>query len=196
MTPFDVYKTYISLKSHFTKEKYDYHKYCGKTRVQLSTFYKRKDKYWFERLSRQKNDQQIVDFFVSNFVACDDPQSLWIGEIIREGEGRYLNWCKKQQSLSYTFKQEIESIFNKNNFDNMFKVDPNNHPQIVKEYLRNNVSLETLIILNKILNFSDSFDKKLLDPVWEIVSTKIKKYSQFLNIDVFKFKKILKECVL
>jgi hypothetical protein len=196
MTPFDVYKTYVSLKSHFTKEKYDYHKYCGKTRVQLNTFYKRKDRYWFERLSRQKNDQQVVDFFVSNFVLCDDPQSLWIGEIIREGEDRYLNWCKRQQSLSYTFKSEIESIFNKDNFDKMFKLETNKHPQIIKEYLQNNISLETLVILNKILNFSSSFDKKLLDPVWEIISLKIKKYSQFLNIDIFKFKKILKECVL
>jgi hypothetical protein len=44
--------------------------------------------------------------------------------------------------------------------------------------------------------FSSNFDKKLQDPVWETVSRRIKKYSPFLHIDVFHFRKILKEVVL
>ena len=31
VTPFDAYKSYLGLKNHFTKPKYDYHKYCGKS---------------------------------------------------------------------------------------------------------------------------------------------------------------------
>ena len=61
MTPIDTYKTYLALKNHFTKDQYDYHKYCGKVKAQLQSFYKRKDRYWFERLSRQKSDTEIVD---------------------------------------------------------------------------------------------------------------------------------------
>ena len=45
--PFDAYKQYLSLKNHFTKEKYDYHKYCGKSRATVQSFYKRKDRFWF-----------------------------------------------------------------------------------------------------------------------------------------------------
>jgi hypothetical protein len=62
--------------------------------------------------------------------------------------------------------------------------------------LQGDTSLETLVILNKILNYSKEFDKKLLDPVWEVTSKSIKKYDSFLNIDIFKYRKILKECVL
>ena len=40
------------------------------------------------------------------------------------------------------------------------------------------------------------FDKDLHDPVWELTSLRIKKYIPFLNIDIFKYKKILKELVL
>jgi hypothetical protein len=43
--------------------------------------------------------------------------------------------------------------------------------------------------------FGDVFDKKLLDPVWETVSLKIKKYKPFLNIDKFQYKKLLREIV-
>ena len=50
MMPFDAYKQYLSLKNHFTKEKYDYHKYCGKSHATVQSFYKRKDRFWFEKL--------------------------------------------------------------------------------------------------------------------------------------------------
>jgi len=73
MMPFDAYRCYISLKSHFTKESYDYHKVGVLTRVKKETFYKRKDRFWFEKFSRQKNDKEVVDFFVSNFVSTTDP---------------------------------------------------------------------------------------------------------------------------
>ena len=44
-----------------------------------------------------------------------------------------------------------------------------------------------------ILNYAKDFDEKLSDPVWETVGLKIKKYKPFLNINVNKFKEILKE---
>ena len=195
MMPFDAYRTYLSLKNHFTKDKYDYHKYCGKSRATVQSFYKRKDRFWFEKVTRQKNEKEVVDFFVANFVASSDPSSLWIGEIIREGDTRYNEWRKKVQSLSYIFKQEVCAIFNSKNFDEMFKIVGNRHPQILKEHLQGNLSLESMLVLDKILNYRVEFDKKLNDPVWQLTSMKLKKYSPFLNIDVFRFRKILKECL-
>ena len=52
------------------------------------------------------------------------------------------------------------------------------------------ISLETLVICDRILGYRKDFDEKLKDPVWETVSLKIKKYSIFrpktLNHYVFK----------
>jgi len=196
MMPFDAYKCYLSLKNHFTKDSYDYHKYCGKSRATVQSFYKRKDRFWFEKLARNKDDKEVVDFFVSNFITCTDPSKLWIGEMIRDGEDRYTAWKRRNQSLSYIFKEEVDKLFSENNFDSMFLVDGSSHPQIIKEYLRDNISIETMVILDKILGFRNEFDKKLQDPVWETVSMRIKKYSPFLNIDVFQYKKVLKKIVL
>ena len=195
MTPFEVYKTYVSLKNHFTKDKYDYHKYAGKTRATLNSFYKRKDRFWFEKLSRQKSEKQIIDFFVSNFVSSGDPQSLWIGDIIRDGEKNYNSWNKRNESLAYFFKTEVESVIDIKQFDEIFQVHGTSHPLLLKEHLQGNLSLETMLILDKILGYKVDFDKKLKDPVWQLVSQNMNKYSSFLNIDVFKFRKILKESV-
>ena len=194
--PFDVYKSYLGLKNHFTKEKYDYHRYGGKSRASLDSFYKRKDRFFFEKLSRQKNDTEVIEFFVSNFVTCDDPQSLWIGEIVRNGEQNYTDWKKRLQSLTYTFKSEVEDVFTGKDFDAMFKIEGTKHPQIIKEYLGKNISLETFVILNKVIGFKENFDKKLTDPVWKFLSMRITKYDSFIHIDVFKFRKILKEVIV
>lgn len=195
VVPFDCYKTYLALKNHFTKNTYDYHKYCGKTRASLESFYKRRDRFWFEKISRQKNDKEVEDFFVANFVSCSDPSVLWIGEIISNGETKYQEWRKKVQSLSYIFKEETQNLFENRKVDEVFDCKKG-HPPVLKNFLNGNISIETLVIYDKIFLFGKDFDKKLQDPVWETVSLKMKKYSSFLNINVFQYKKILKEVVL
>ena len=69
------------------------------------------------------------------------------------------------------------------------------HPVILKRYLGGDLSLETLVIFEKSFLLEKNFDKKLKDPVWETVSLKIKKYIPFININVFNYKKILKEVI-
>ena len=94
MMPFDAYRCYLSLKNHFTKEHYDYHKYGGKTRATHQAFYKRKDRFWFEKFARKKSDKEVEEFFVSNFVSSTDPGTMWIGDMIKNGEARYVDWKK------------------------------------------------------------------------------------------------------
>ena len=195
MMPFDAYKCYLSLKNHFTKDSYDYHKYCGKSRATVQSFYKRKDRFWFEKVARQKTDQEVIEFFVANFVSCPDPETLWIGEMIKEGEERYTNWKRKVQSLSYVFKEESEKLFSQTKVDEVFQCSKG-HPLILKKFLSGKISLETMVIYNRIFLFGNDYDQKLQDPVWQTVSRKIRKYNPFLNIDVFRYRKILKEIIL
>ena len=195
MMPFDAYRCYLSLKNHFTKEHYDYIKYRGKTRATKQAFYKRKDRFWFEKFARQKSDKEVEEFFVSNFIYSTDPGTMWIGEMMKEGEGRYTDWKKKVQSLSYIFREEVESLFDDKEVDEVFDCSKG-HPLILKKYLGGDITLETMVICDIIFGYAKNFDKKLKDPVWETVSRKIRKYSPFLNIDVFRYKKILKEDVI
>ena len=194
VTPFETYRTYLSMKSHFTNPKYDFFKYGGKSRATITAFNKRKDKYWFEKTSRKYTDQEVVDFLLSNFVNATNPQNLWIGEIINSGERTYAEWKMRQQSLTYMFKEQSENLLSENDLSKVFSCSKG-HPLLLKKYLGGEVSLETLSILEKIFSFQKNFDKKLDDPVWETVSMKLKKYLPFLNINVFQFKKTLREII-
>ena len=194
VTPFETYQHYLSLKNHFTNPKYDFFKYGAKTRASITSFNKRKDKYWFEKTSRKYSDKEVVDFLVSNFTATDNPQNLWIGEIINSGERNYAEWTKRQQSLTYLFKEQSNELFSENKLDDVFNCSKG-HPPVLKMFLGGKISLETLVIYDKIFLFGNTFDKKLLDPVWESVSLKLKKYSPFINIDVFNYRKILRSII-
>ena len=96
--------------------------------------------------------------------------------------------------MTYLFKEQSSELLLNNELENLFDCSKG-HPILLKKYLGGDVSLETFVIYDKIFSFRKKFDKKLLDPVWETVSLKIQKYNPFLNIDVFKFKKILREIV-
>ena len=194
VTPFETYRTYLSMKSHFTNPKFDFFKYGGKSRATMTSFNKRKDKYWFEKTSRKYSDQQVLDFLLSNFVIADNPQNLWIGEIINSGERNYADWMRRKQSLTYLFKEQSEKLLSENELETIFDCSKG-HPVILKKYLGGEISLETLTIMEKVFSFVKDFDKKLTDPVWETVSLKIKKYIPFININVYNYKKILKEVI-
>ena len=194
VTPFETYRTYLSMKSHFTNPKFDFFKYGGKSRATITSFNKRKDKYWFEKTSRKYTDQEVVDFLLSNFVNATNPQNLWIGEIINSGERTYAEWKMRQQSLTYMFTEQSENLLSENDLEKVFNCSKG-HPIVLKKYLGGEISLETLSILEKVFSFQKNFDKKLTDPVWETVSLKLKKYLPFININVFHFKNILRGIV-
>ena len=196
MTPIDVYKTYLAFKNHFTKQSYSYFQYSGKSRASVQAYNNRKDRYFFERMSRKKTDDEIKQYFLANFVECDDPDRLWIGEIISAGEDNLKSWMKRSQTMSYMFKTEVEVFVSKENFQQLFSIKGQSHPEVLKKYLQGALSIETMVILDIILGYVKNFDKKLEDPVWNTVSLKIKKYKPFLNIDVEKYKSILKEQVV
>ncbi len=194
VTPFETYQTYLSMKSHFTNKKYDFFKYGGKSRATMTSFNKRKDKYWFEKTSRKYSDQEITNFLLANFVTTDTPQNLWIGEIINSGERTYTDWMKRQQSLTYLFKEQSKELLSEKKLEEVFNCSKG-HPIVLKKYLRGEINLETLVIFEKIFSFGKKFDQDLDDPVWESVSLKVKKYKSFLNINVFSFKQILRKII-
>lgn len=182
MTPLETYQSYLALKLHFGG-KYDYFKYGGKTSATLSAFEKRKDKYKFVKLSQKLSDPQILDYYLANFIRGKE----WIGDFDQKN---WLEHKKVNQSLEYVYKNDIEKLLTiTENFDILFKVGEGNHPKLVKAYLGKKVSLETLVILEKVLKYRKQFDAKISETyVWPKTSLLIKKYEPFLDIDVRAFR--------
>jgi len=182
MTPVETYQSYLALKLHF-EGKYDYFKYGGKTSASAASFEKRKDRFKFVKLSTKLSDPQILEYYLANFIRGKE----WIGDFDQKN---WLEHKKVNQSLEYVYQNDIEKLLTlSNNFDILFKVDAGNHPKLVKAYLGKKVSLETLVILEKILQYRKQFDAKISETyIWPKVSLLIKKYEPFLDLDVKTFR--------
>lgn len=191
---FDAYMMYSSLKLHFAG-KFDFFKYNGKVKLTKDNFIANKGKYQFYRLSRKYSIQELRDYYVSNFI---DTNIEWVGELLnQESEDRYLKWKKRIQSLTYRYKEDIIHMLDTfNDLDHMLKVTDGQHPPLFREMLMGKVSIETVVILNDILNFfpmwSKKIDEDILWPSWEM---KLLKYTPFVDYDKKKFVSLLKELV-
>lgn len=194
MEAIDAYKTYIALKHHFTLDTYDYFRYNKKTRVTLDSFLKRKDRIFFAKLGNRK-DAYLESFLVANFLY---QTNMWVGELLSdECEDRYKDWKRRQESLSYHFKTEMEFIsdLSPEDFNKLFRPVNDNHPEIIQKYMRKEISLETLCILDHILKFIHKTDKIISDPIYIDISKLCKKYQPFLKVDILKLKSVLKQLV-
>ena len=100
-----------------------------------------------------------------------------------------LDWVGEIYGIM-SWKIDVQVVLDEKKIDEVFDCS-SGHPPILKSYLGGDISLETLVICDRILEFRKDWDKKLNDPVWETVSLKIKKYAPFLNIDVPHFLKQL-----
>ena len=104
MTGFEVYKMYLALRQHFTKDSYDYFKYRGKVRASEKSFEERRDRYFFKKLATKYDGQKMLDYFVANF-ACDPKGYI---RSFSDGQLRILE--NNQESFSYKFRQDVSSI--------------------------------------------------------------------------------------
>ncbi len=65
MEPVDVYMMYCAMKAHFGKGDYDFVTYKGKTKINRKSFYKRKDRYFFVKVSRKyETEEEIKNYLI------------------------------------------------------------------------------------------------------------------------------------
>ena len=194
MNGFEVYKIYLAIKLHFTSKgrSYDFHKHLGRTTARLETFTKRRDRYFFHKLSKSYNNITIVDYFVSNFVTNTN---LWVGDIIgKTGDDNYKQWSKKIEALHYYYEQDIDYILEQDyKFDDLFKSVNGQHPPILKMFLSKKINFETVLILDEILSFTKLLNKNINEKVlWPKLYDRMIRYRAFLNYNLTKYKMTLK----
>ena len=110
MTGYEAFTIYHALKLHFNQDSYDYFRYNGKSRITVDNFEKRKDKYYFYKLSRQYTSvEDYRNFLIANFV---EDEKIWVGKLLEEESViNYRNHQKVIQSMSYIFENECRKLF-------------------------------------------------------------------------------------
>jgi len=198
MKGYDLFQIYLGVKLHFTSDSYDFFRFRGKTNTSFESYLKRKDKYWFEKLSRSfKGDP--VDFFFALF--SHNPHQ-WIGEMVEGGyDDIYSSWQKRMQNYSEEFAEDMATLCRLaegKGFDSLFCSD-GGHPQLLQAAVRGDISPESFITLDEILGFFSQFSRELQgDALWEAYRKRCEKYRPFLRskgvlTNSIKYRKIIRQ---
>ena len=177
MEPIDVYIMYCAMKAHFSRKDYDFNKYGGKTKVSRDSFFKRKDRHFFVKLSRKySTDIEIKNYYISNFIK--DKR----GYIANFSDDNYKSWLLKRSGFFEQFIIELSPYIKE--FQPLFEVEGNNHPKLLKEFLGSRVSLETMIVLDELVEYGKNWDKLLEgDIIWIDLKKLMENYKGFLTIN-------------
>jgi len=201
MTPmkgYELFQIYLGVKLHFTSDSYDFFRFRGKTNTSFESYLKRKDKYWFERLSRSFKGEPI-DFFFALF--SHNPHQ-WIGEMMEGGhEEIYSRWQRRIQNFTEEFSEDVNTLCHLaegKGFNWLFQCQ-NGHPPLLQAVVRGEISPESFIVLDEILGFFPQFSKAIgSDPLWEAMQKRCDKYRLFLRSkgvlsNTLKHRKIIKQ---
>ena len=121
MQPIDVYLMYCAMKAHFGKTDYDFVTYHGKTRIKRDSFYKRKDRGFFVKISKKyKTEENIKNYFVSNFIKDGK------GYVSNFSDENYEEWKDKRANFYNQFVLEIGPFVK--NFNPIFFIKDDEHP--------------------------------------------------------------------
>jgi len=186
MTPYETYILYCALKSHFTTENYDFIKYNGKIKSSADSFEKRRDRFFFAKLSKRSD---IKEYLISVFT--QNKPIKWIGDLVNNSslEDSYTEWKKRNQALAYFYSEDLKNLLT--NLEDNITIKDDQHPFLLKMFLRKKISLETLVILNDLCKFFPYWNKHLEnDPLWNDIELLCRKYRSFLNYDRKEMRKI------
>ena len=191
-TGYGAYLLFLALRTHFDKDKYDFFQMNGKLRANRESYEKRQDKSIFAKFAKEYNTTQLRDFYIANILE----DRHYIADFMDDrAKDEYNNYTRRRQSLSYIYTNELGRIFDEG-ISVPFIVSNNSYPSIILLFLRREVSIETMVILDDFLGYTDKFNKYYEDDViWPKVSKKITKYRPFLKYDKVKMKNILKGVV-
>ncbi len=170
------------MKAHFGKSDYDFVDYKGKTKIKRESFYKRKDRSFFAKLSRKyKTEEEIKNYFISNFIKDKK------GYIANFNDEIYNSWKLKRQGFFDLFELEMKPLVE--SFEDLFVVENKQHPKLMKEFLGGRISLETLIIMDELVNFDPNWNRELEDDIiWLDLRNLMDNYERFLTIDREQYK--------
>ena len=189
MDGFKAYKYYMAIKLHFTKDNFDVFKNRGNVKGTREAFNARNDRYIFEKLARKYPvDKDLIQFFVANFAyGNENPQYS-----SEEALSNLMEWNRRKQSITKILSDDCSKILmvaykEKLKEQSIFYFTSNNYPGILKMFLGGQISIETVRILDDMMNLIENWKQNsTMLYLWENEIRKIEKVKGFVKYDKTK----------
>lgn len=165
-----MYCLYVAVSRHFSKGSYDFFKYNGKVfGVSEDSYKARNDIYAFEKAARLVPEADRIDFFVANLMA---KEKVWIRNM---SLNKLSDWRQTIEAMPVRFRRDCEFL---STYELDKLITGPDIPQICRLAMQNQITLETLVILNEILDFMSQDIKTEIG--WPPFRLKVISYAPFV----------------
>lgn len=184
----DTYKLYLSIKSHFTNDSYDFFRYRGNVKIKNpeKSLVSKPYFYTITKLSKKYEAKQLRDYFVSNMLV-DDGKNIF--DVDSEGKRVYDDYLRRKNSRTYLFKTEVTKVANEvknrngTHFWDSVNPEQETHPLLFRMFVGSYISPETMALLYKIKSYISIWDGSVKENVlYPMVTNQIKKFEPFVMI--------------
>ncbi|EQA7786876.1 hypothetical protein ACX818_001470 [Acinetobacter baumannii] len=188
-----VYNLYLQLKNHFNGRR-DVIKSNWRMKVSDDSYAKRKDKFFFRKLSEKFTLKELCLIFISNLVANQD---AWIGEISdSDAVNFYKTYLARLRMVKSRYEDDVKNIYyfskkvNINSLNDIFVYNESINSSYIFKLLQSGIiSFETMIMLDSFLNIIDDHDK-YDNIIWSSYSIRLKAYRKLFLVDKDACKKL------
>lgn len=181
------YRLFKSIKLHFTKDGYDVRKYGFGNKISRSQLESRNERYMFHKLSKLfDTEEQLIQHIASNMFV--NPK-IWVGDLLlEESKDNYYRMRKVASSIEkYVLDDAKYIISSRGSLSKAIKSG-----EFMYDIIEGNINPETYVILNKIVNVSETLDNVCPDVIWSPLKMRLDKYGAFVKVpDIYFYEKIL-----
>jgi hypothetical protein len=120
--------------------------------------------------------------------------TLWIGDLLdnEKAEEVYSEWTRRQQTLSYVFKNDLSEL--NDDFNSNLLVPDGQHPRLLQLYNMRRINIETLVIIDDMVHNFSYWERKIADPIiFPQIKRTVEKVRPFVSYDKKRMKTILLE---
>lgn len=149
MDGFKAYKYYLAIKLHFSDPSFNVFVNRGRVRGSFAKFSSRNDRYLFERLARQFDDKEYIQYIASNFmyghtdVIYDSVEAM----------SNYKEFLRRRQAITRTFTDDLSTVVSSGAQYNDFS--GSKIPDVLQLMIGGKITLETVVILDTLDSIVD-----------------------------------------
>ena len=199
---FKAWKTYHGMYLHFTST-YDYFKYFGNaswgTVTSMEKYFAKFEhqtgfswqRGFFTSLGKKFDvELDLIYYFLSQMTKSKMYPTEFLDDYFEEYKIKMDSFSlhlQRNMKVVVEYMDEYDMKFNE-----LFDCEGINHPPILKLLLGGDISIETFTVLDIVLDFTKTLDKKMIDPIWRDQKTLCYNYKPFLEVNVIEKRKLIK----
>lgn len=158
MQGYTAFKLWIAMKQHFTTKNFNVFENRGKVKCKFETYLARNDYQIIEHLADRFTTREFVLYLASNFM-YGFTDMMWEKST---GIANYNQFISRQEQIGHIVDKDIKTLEDAN-------VKLTDGLQIVRFLTRNEITFETVVLLNQYKNITDKIRElppgKILEPL-------------------------------